>query len=147
MELVDDKKLEEVANFLTDIEVDGRFLCSYLNNSLKRNRIDVPCDTDICEDTCPFHSKRSFIRWLKNPYKKLDVKGLKKPKQRDFVELDRFGDEHVNDFRYAIALKQYCNDLENVLADTKYDLEMTKCDNRELADKLEQIRGVLDEHD
>lgn len=39
-----------------------------------------------------------------------------------------------------------CDDLQNVLADTKYDLETAKCDNRELADKLEQIRGILDEH-
>ena len=112
MELVDDKKLEEVANFLTDIEVDGRFLCSYLNNSLKRNRIDVPCDTDLCEDTCPFHSKRNFIRWLKKPYRKLDVEGLKKPEQGDFIELDRFSEGYINSLRYAEALEKYCNELE-----------------------------------
>lgn len=112
MELVDDKKLEEVANFLTDIEVDGRFLCSYLNNSLKRNRIDVPCDTDLCEDTCPFHSKRNFIRWLKKPYRKLDAKGLKKPEQGDFIELDRFSEGYINSLRYAEALEKYCNELE-----------------------------------
>ena len=112
MVLVDDKKLEEVANFLTDIEVDGMFLCSYLNNSLKRNRIDVPCDTDLCEDTCPFHSKRNFIRWLKKPYRKLDVKGLKKPEQGDFIELDRFSEGYINSLRYAEALEKYCNELE-----------------------------------
>lgn len=147
MELVSDEKLEAVANFIGEIEVEGNCVCDHFNATLKENRIDVPCDLDVCEDTCPFYSKRNFIRWLKKPYKKLDVKDLKKPKQRDFAELDRFGDEHVNDFRYAKALKQYCNDLENVLADTKYDLEIAKCDNRELADKLGQIRGILDEHD
>lgn len=115
MELVDKKKLEAVANFLTDIEVDGRFLCSYLNNSLKRNRIDVPCDTDICEDTCPFHSKRNFIRWLKKPYRKLDVEGLKKPEQGDFIELDRFSEGYINSLRYAEALEKYCNELEKTL--------------------------------
>ena len=65
MELVDSKKLEEIADFLTDIEVDGRFLCSYLNNSLKRNRIDVPCDVDLCEDMCPFYSKENFLKWIR----------------------------------------------------------------------------------
>ena len=68
MELVDNKKLEEVASFLTDIEVDGRFLYSYLNNSLKRNRIDVPCDTDLCDDTCPFSTKGNFLKWLKEEW-------------------------------------------------------------------------------
>lgn len=147
MELVDNKKLEAVANFIGEIEVEGNCVCDHFNATLKENRIDVPCDLDVCEDTCPFYSKRNFIRWLKKPYKKLDVEDLKKPEQGDFIELDRFSDGHVNDFRYAKALKQYCNDLENVLADTKYDLEITKCDNRELADKLGQIRGILDEHD
>ena len=112
MESVSSKKLEAVANFLTDIEVDGRFLCSYLNNSLKRNRIDVPCDIDLCEDTCPFHSKRNFIRWLKKPYRKLDVKGLKKPEQGDFIELDHSSEGYINSLRYAEALEKYCNELE-----------------------------------
>lgn len=144
MELVSDEKLEAVADFLADDEVFGIAPCSHFNNSLKRNRVNVPCDIGDCDGDCPFYSKENFIKWIKEPNKKLDVEGFKKPKQRDFIEVDRFGDEHVNDFRYAIALKQYCNYLENVLADTKYDLETTKCDNRELADKLEQIRGVLD---
>ena len=64
MELVSSQKLEAVADFLTDIEVDGRFLCSYFNNSLKK-RLDVPCDTDVCEETCLFYSKDNFIKWFK----------------------------------------------------------------------------------
>ena len=147
MAIVDDKKLEAVANYIGEMEMYGDCVCYNFNDSLKENRIDVPCHVGGCEGDCPFYSKENFLKWIKKPYKKLDVKGLKKPKQRDFTELDSFGDEHVNDFRYAIALKQYCNDLENVLADTKYDLEIAKCDNRELSDKLEQIRGVLDGKD
>lgn len=65
MELVSDEKLEAVADFLSDDEVFGIAPCSHFNNSLKRNRVDVPCDTDLCEDTCPFYSKNNFIKWFK----------------------------------------------------------------------------------
>lgn len=92
MELVDDKKLEAVANYMGEMEMYGDCVCYNFNDSLKENRIDVPCDIGSCEGNCPFYSKESFLKWIKKPYEKLDVKGLKKPKQRDFVELDRFGD-------------------------------------------------------
>lgn len=65
MELVSDEKLEAVADFLADDEVFGIAPCSHFNNSLKRNRVNVPCDTDLCEDTCPFYSKNNFIKWFK----------------------------------------------------------------------------------
>lgn len=64
MEFVSSQKLEAVADFLTDIEVDGRFMCSYFNNSLKK-RLDVPCDTDVCEETCQLYSKDNFVKWIK----------------------------------------------------------------------------------
>lgn len=64
MAIVNDKKLEAVADFLTDIEVDGRFLCSYFNKSLKK-RLGVPCDNDLCEESCPFYSNNNFIKWIK----------------------------------------------------------------------------------
>lgn len=144
MEIVDSKKLEAVAKFLVDDEVDGIAPCSFLNNYLRRDRVEVPCDDGDCEGDCPFYSKENFIKWIKKPDSIYDIEDLEKPKQEDFIEWDRFGDGHVNDFRYAKALEQYCNDLENVLADTEYDLESAECDNRELANKLEKIRGVLD---
>lgn len=144
MELVSSQKLEAVADFLADDEVFGIAPCSHFNNSLTRNRVNVPCDVGDCEGDCPFYSKENFIKWIKKPDSKYDVESLEKPKQENFIEFDRFGDGHVNDFRYAKALEQYCNDLENVLADTEYDLESSECDNRELANKLEKIRGVLD---
>lgn len=144
MELVSDKKLEAVADFLADDEVFGIAPCSHFNNSLTRNRVNVPCDIGDCEGDCPFYSKENFIKWVKKPDSIYDVESLEKPKQENFIEFDRFGDGHVNDFRYAKALEQYCNDLENVLADTEYDLESAECDNRELTNRLEQIRGALD---
>lgn len=144
MELVSSQKLEAVADFLADDEVFGIAPCSHFNNSLTRNRINVPCDIGDCEGDCPFYSKKNFIKWIKKPDSIYDVESLEKPKQENFIEFDRFGDGHVNDFRYAKALEQYCNDLEKVLADTEYDLESSECDNRELANKLEKIRGVLD---
>lgn len=144
MELVSLNKLEAVADFLSDDEVFGIAPCSHFNNSLKRDRVDVSCDIGDCDEDCPFYSKENFIKWIKKPDSIYDVESLEKPKQENFIEFDRFGDGHVNDFRYAKALEQYCNDLENVLADTEYDLESSECDNRELANKLEKIRGVLD---
>ena len=144
MALVSDEKLEAVADFLADDEVFGIAPCSHFNNSLTRNRVNVPCDIGDCEGDCPFYSKENFIKWVKKPDSIYDVESLEKPKQENFIEFDRFGDGHVNDFRYAKALEQYCNDLENVLADTEYDLESAECDNRELTNRLEQIRGALD---
>lgn len=144
MEIVDDEKLEAVANYIGEMEMYGDCVCYNFNDSLKENRIDVPCHVGDCEGDCPFYSKENFIKWIKKPDSKYDVESLEKPKQENFIEFDRFGDGHVNDFRYAKALEQYCNDLENVLADTEYDLESSECDNRELANKLEKIRGVLD---
>ena len=144
MELVSDEKLEAVADFLADDEVFGIAPCSHFNNSLKRDRVDVSCDIGDCDGDCPFYSKENFIKWIKKPEEKICVEDLEKPKQEDFIEWDRFGDGHVNDFRYAKALEKYCNDLEEELADTEYDLESSECENKALLDKLEKIRGVLD---
>ena len=144
MELVSSQKLEAVADFLSDDEVFGIAPCSHFNNSLKRDRVDVSCDIGDCDGDCPFYSKENFIKWIKKPDSIYDIEDLEKPKQEDFIEWDRSGDGHVNDFRYAKALEQYCNDLENVLADTEYDLESSECENRELQDVLKKIRGALD---
>lgn len=147
MELVSSQKLEAVADFLTNIEVDGNYLCGsfleFLNGSC--NAPKCADDEDFCMEDCPMKSKENFTKWIKKPDSIYDIEDLEKPKQEDFIEWDRFGDGHVNDFRYAKALEQYCNDLESVLADTEYDLGSSECQNRELTNKLEKIRGVLDE--
>lgn len=144
MELVSSQKLEAVAAFLADDEVFGIAPCSHFNNSLTRNRVNVPCDIGDCEGDCPFYSKKNFIKWIKKPDSKYDVDGLKKSKKEDFLCYDnRSGRICLND-DYVKALEKYCSNLESVLADTEYDLESSKCENRELTDKLEKIRGVLD---
>ena len=146
MTIVNDRKLEAVADFLADDEVFGIAPCSHFNNSL-RNRVNVPCDIGDCDGDCPFYSKENFIKWIKKPDSKYDVDGLKKPKKEAFLCYDnRSGRICLND-DYVKALEKYCNDLENVLADTEYDLETAECDNRELTNRLEQIRGVLDGKD
>lgn len=40
---------------------------------------------------------------------------MNRPKQKDFIEWDRFGDGHVNSVRYAKALDKYCDELEDSL--------------------------------
>lgn len=147
MELVSDEKLEAVADFLADDEVFGIAPCSHFNNSLTRNRVNVPCDIGDCEGDCPFYSKKNFIKWIKKPDSKYDVDGLKKPKKEDFLCYDnRSGRICLND-DYVKALEKYCSNLESVLADTEYDLETEQCENRALANKLEKIKGVLDGKD
>lgn len=145
MELVSSQKLEAVADFLADDEVFGIAPCSHFNNSLTRNRVNVPCDIGDCEGDCPFYSKKNFIKWIKKPDSKYDVDGLKKPKKEDFLCYDnRSGRICLND-DYAKALENYCTDLENILADSEYNLDDAECENRALLKKLEKIRGVLDE--
>ena len=45
---------------------------------------------------------------------------------------------------YIKALEEYCDNLGDALADAEYDFEEAECENRELQDVLEKIRGVLD---
>lgn len=142
MELVSLNKLEAVADFLSDDEVFGIAPCSHFNNSLKRDRVDVSCDIGDCDGDCPFYSKENFIKWIKEPNKERELADLKKPKIEDFSN-DYFEEEK----RYIETLEKYCNDLENVLADTEYDLESEQCENKALLNKLEKIRGVLDGKD
>lgn len=142
MELVSGNKLAAVADFLSGIDIDGQTPCQRFNDFLKRDRVNVPCDIGDCEGDCPFYSKENFLKWIKEPNKKREFVDLKKPKIEDFNN-DYFEEEK----RYIEALEEYCDDLESVLADTEYDLESSECENRELTDKLEKIRGVLDGKD
>ena len=145
MELVSEEKLEEVADFLADDEVFGIAPCSHFNNSLKRNRVNVPCDVGDCDGDCPFYSKENFLNWIKEPNKRFSVEYLKRPKAIDFVEYINNDDAAPIDYpNYAEALERYCTELENLFADLEYDLETAECENRELTEKLEKVRGALD---
>lgn len=146
MELVSDEKLEAVADFLADDEVFGIAPCSHFNNSLTRNRVNVPCDVGDCEGDCPFYSKDNFLNWIKKPTKKLSIREVKRPKERDFsLFLDTKGKSLVNYKEYAEALERYCTDLENIFANLEYDLDNAECENKALLEKLSKIRDVLDE--
>ncbi len=146
MELVSDEKLEAVANFLADDEVFGIAPCSHFNNSLTRNRVNVPCDIGDCDGDCPFYSKENFLNWIKKPTKKLSIREVKRPKERDFsLFLDTKGKSLVNYKEYAEALERYCTDLENIFANLEYDLDNAECENKALLEKLSKIRDVLDE--
>lgn len=147
MTIVNDRKLEAVAKFIGETEVEGNCICDNFNEVLEENKINVPCTASNCKSNCPFYSKENFIKWIKKPDSKYDVSNLKRPQQEDFIEWDRFGDGHVNDFRYAKALEKYCNNLGDALVDAEYAFEEAECENRELTEKLEKVRGVLDGKD
>ena len=144
MTIVNDRKLEAVAKFIGETEVEGNCICDNFNEVLEENKINVPCTASNCKSNCPFYSKKNFIKWIKKPDSKYDVSNLKRPQQEDFIEWDRFGHGHVNDFRYAKALEKYCNNLGDALADAEYAFEEAECENRELTEKLEKVRGALD---
>lgn len=147
MELVNNKKLDAVADFLSDDEVFGIAPCSHFNNSLKRDRVDVSCDIGDCDGDCPFYSKENFIKWIKKPDSKYDVSNLKRPHQEDFTKYVNCSDALFDRDSYINALEEYCDNLGDALADAEYDFEEVECENRELQDVLEKIRGALDEHD
>lgn len=145
MAFVSDKKLEAVAKFMAEYE-DFDYLCVKFNNSLKRDRVDVPCDIGECNGDCPFYSKENFLRWIKKPSKNLSIKEAKRPKEDDFILLkDAKGHPVFNFYNYARALERYCTDLENLFADLEYDLDSAECENKALLEKLSKIRDVLDE--
>ncbi len=146
MELVSGNKLAAVADFLSGIDIDGQTPCQRFNDFLKRDRVNVPCDIGDCEGDCPFYSKDNFLNWIKKPTKKLSIREVKRPKERDFsLFLDTKGKSLVNYKEYAEALERYCTDLENIFANLEYDLDNAECENKALLEKLSKIRDVLDE--
>lgn len=163
MAIVNDDKLEAVANFISEMEVEGECVCHNFNEALEENRIDVPCDVGSCEGDCPFYSKENFLNWIKKPTKKLSIREVKRPDVKDFFsseddDLESDGilkikvkesiAERIKRLKrtdsYILALEQYCTDLENLFANLEYDLDTAECENKALLNKLEKIRGVLD---
>lgn len=152
MEHVSSKKLEAIASFIVNNEVNGNCACCAVLDSMPeemQKEVNAPCkspnydDDEWCYD-CPFYSKEAFLYWIK-PDKKLSIKEVKRPKERDFsLFLDTKGKSLVDYKKYAEALEKYCMDLENLFANLEYDLDNAECENRELQDVLEKIRGVLD---
>ena len=105
MTIVNDRKLEAVAKFIGETEVEGNCICDNFNEVLEENKINVPCTASNCKSNCPFYSKENFIKWIKKPDSKYDVDGLKKPKKEAFLCYDnRSGRICLND--------DYIEDLE-----------------------------------
>lgn len=147
MTIVNDRKLEAVAKFIGETEVEGNCICDNFNEVLEENKINVPCTASNCKSNCPFYSKENFLNWIKEPNKRFSVEDLKRPKAIDFVEYINNDDAAPIDYpNYAEALERYCTELENLFADLEYDLETAECENRTLVDKLSKIGSVLDEH-
>lgn len=146
MAIVNDDKLEAVANFIGETEVEGNCICDNFNEVLEENKINISCTASNCKSNCPFYSKDNFLNWIKKPTKKLSIREVNRPKERDFSLFLAKGKSLVNYKEYAEALERYCTDLENLFANLEYDLDNAECENKALLNKLEKIRGVLDEY-
>lgn len=144
MTIVNDRKLEAVAKFIGETEVEGNCICDNFNEVLEENKINVPCTASNCKSNCPFYSKENFIKWIKKPDSKYDVSNLKRQQQEDFVGYDNRSNSLLDKDGYIKALEEYCDNLGDALADAEYAFEEAECENRELTEKLEKIRGVLD---
>ena len=141
---MNDAKLEAVAKFMAEYE-DFDYLCVKFNESLKRNRVNAPCDIGECDGYCPFYSKENFIKWIKKPDSKYDVSNLKRPQQEDFIGYDNVSNSLLDKDGYIKALEEYCDNLGDALADAEYDFEEVECENRALVEKLSKIRDMLGE--
>lgn len=147
MEYVNSKKLEAVAIFIGETEVEGNCICDNFNEVLEENKINVSCTASNCKSNCPFYSKDNFLNWIKKPTKKLSIREVKRPKAVDFVEYINNDDAAPIDYpNYAEALERYCTDLENLFANLEYDLDNAECENRALLEKLSKIREVIDDN-
>lgn len=154
MAIVSDAKLKALASFIVNNEVNGNCACCSVLDQMPEDmqkEVNAPCKRSDYEDEwcydCPFWSKDGFLHWIKEPNSIYDTEGLKKPKKEDFIKYVNCGDALFDRDRYINALEEYCDNLEDVLAETEYDSECIGCEMRILNDKLEQIRGVLDGND
>lgn len=146
MEYVNSKKLEAVATFIGETEVEGNCICDNFNEVLEENKINVSCTASNCKSNCPFYSKENFLNWIKSPNKRFSIEKVKRPKPEDFIEyIDNEDKPVIHWIDYAEALENYCTDLENLIANLEYDLDSAECENKALLEKLSKIREVLDE--
>lgn len=140
MAIVNDAKLEALASFIVNNEVNGNCACCSVLDQMPeemQKEVSAPCKSSNYEDEwcydCPFYSKEAFLYWIKKPNNGLKIRKIKRPRRIEYPD-------------YAKALENYCTDLENLLADSEYNLDDAECENRALLKKLEKIRGALDEH-
>jgi hypothetical protein len=151
MAIVSDAKLKALASFIANNEVNGKCACCLAIDQMPeemQKEVNAPCKNSNYEDEwcydCPFWSKDGFLHWIKESNSIYDAEGLKKPKKEEFTKHVNCGDALFDRDSYINALEEYCDNLEDVLADTEYDTECIECEMRMLDDKLSKIRGVLD---
>lgn len=149
MELVNSKKLFRVAKFMCNVEVDENYLCGSFLEHLNGAFNAPKCEDDgaFCMKNCPMKSIEAFIKWLKTPDSEYDVSNLKRPQQEDFIGYDNHSNSLLDKDGYIKALEEYYYTLGDALTDAEYSLEEVKCENEELQEMLEKIRGVLDGKD
>lgn len=152
MEHVSSKKLEAIAGFIVNNEVNGNCACCAVLDSMPeemQKEVNAPCkspnyDDEWCYD-CPFYSKEAFLYWIKKSNNGLKIREIKRPKQMNFIGYSSKDNSLLDKDSYIKALENYCTDLENLFANLEYDLGSAECDNKALIEKLSKIRGVLDE--
>lgn len=152
MAIVNDCRLEAIASFIVNNEVNGNCACCSILDQMPeemQKEVSAPCKSSNYEDEwcydCPFYSKEAFLYWIKKPNNGLKIREIKKPKQMDFFGYSSKDNSLLDKDSYIKSLEKYCNDLENILADDEYDLDSAECENKALIEKLSKIRDVLDE--
>lgn len=73
----------------------------------------------------------------------MNRKDLERPEEADFVMTDFEGRQLIDFETYAEALKEYCDDLEDLYDESERDLEYIESDNNELTQRLEEIRDII----
>lgn len=153
MAIVNDDKLEALASFIVNNEVNGKCACCFILDQMTKEmqkEVNAPCKSPNYEDEwcydCPFYSKDAFLYWIKKSNNSLKIREIKRPKPEDFIEyIDNEDKPVIHWIDYAEALERYCTDLENLFANLEYDLDSAECENKALLEKLSKIREVLDE--
>lgn len=122
MAIVNDAKLEALASFIVNNEVNGNCACCLVLDQMSeemQKEVNAPCKSSNYEDEwcydCPFWSKDGFLYWIEQD-RKSSIKEIKRPKAVDFSEhIDNYDDTLIDYPNYAKALERYCNELEKAL--------------------------------
>lgn len=73
----------------------------------------------------------------------MNRKDLERPEEEDFIMTDFEGRQLIDFETYTEALKEYCDDLEDLYDELESDLEYTESDNNELTQRLEEIGDII----
>lgn len=92
MTIVNDAKLEALASFIVNNEVNGNCACCSILGQMPeemQKEVSAPCKSSNYEDEwcydCPFYSKEAFLYWIKKPNNGLKIRKIKRPRRADFL--------------------------------------------------------------